>query len=259
MGDSPRARHQKPSSSRPVFGSPEFVSKTSASEAAPLLDKRAPDPWPFLSVYYEYLGASTTIPANLRNRSVSYRCRSCSAKVAGYMSSTNGLKRHQIGKHSVTPADWGQVKDRHKMETKAEAAAAAAGGPVRPAVSHQQQHSLSVSVASSSGAYSAMSQSLGSPPTGRPLERYLHSGDKLNEMILDLIVGQCLSFRLVETPEFLAIMREFFPTVKCFTRRQISDRVQVSFGYERDRLRSTLQQQRWVAATADCWTGPNIR
>ena len=211
MGDSPRARHQKPSSSRPVFGSPEFVSKTSASEAAPLLDKRAPDPWPFLSVYYEYLGASTTIPANLRNRSVSYRCRSCSAKVAGYMSSTNGLKRHQIGKHSVTPADWGQVKDRHKMETKAEAAAAAAaaaaGGRETPAVSHQQQQRLSVSVASSSGAYTDMSQSLGSPPTVRPLERYLHSGDKLNEMILELIVGQCLPFRLVETTEFLAVIR----------------------------------------------------
>ena len=53
--------------------SPDFLSN--AKVAAPVLDKTVERP--SVGAYYEYIGASTTIPENIRNRSVSYRCSAC--------------------------------------------------------------------------------------------------------------------------------------------------------------------------------------
>ena len=91
------------------------------------------------------------------------------------------------------------------------------------------------------------------------MEKYVLSTDRLNELILQMVVAECVPFRLVEAPTFLAIFREFVPNMKVQTRRQLSDRVQSAFALERDRLRCALAQQRWVSATADVWTSPNVR
>ena len=221
-----------------AFGSPEFRAKVGPPVS--VLDKSFPDPWEWLSFFYYYLGAAKHVPANPRNRALYYKCRACDVKVTAYVSSTNGLKKHQQSHHRVTNEQWKAKKDKHKSQMAAEPTAS-------------QQELTQQSCSSSQRSFSSP------PPFAGPLNRYVHTAEKVNQLVMKLIINQCLPFRIVESPEFLELFREITPQVELLSRRQVSDRVQTMFADERDRLKLALSTIKWVATTADVWTGPNTR
>ena len=167
-----------------------------------------------------------------------------------YMSPTNGLQRHQNNKRGMPLEDWRTSKLWNGNQQAAGRAAAAAGGGSEQGGGSQQGSSSSQSL--------SQPRSTRSPTTGA-VEKSVLSTYKLNQLILQMVVSECVPFTLVESPTFLAIFRQFLPNMKVLTRRQLTDRVEAAFTLERDRLRFALAQQRWVSATADVWTSPGVR
>ena len=173
-----------------------------------------------------------------------------------YMSPTNGLQRHQNNKRGMPLEDWRTSKLWNGNQQAAGRAAAAAGGGSQQGGGSEQGGGSQQG--SSSTQTLSQPRSTRSPTTGA-VEKSVLSTDKLNQLILQMVVSECVPFTLVESPTFLAIFRQFLPNMKVLTRRQLSDRVEAAFTLERDRLRCALAQQRWVSATADVWTSPGVR
>lgn len=92
------------------------------------------------------------------------------------------------------------------------------------------------------------------------LEGYvLPSPQRLITLLTNIIYGQALPFRIVESNEVKAFFAEVFPCVRLPSRRVVARSLLERFAAEQLRLKVHLGAISHVSLTADVWQSPNKR
>ncbi len=190
------------------------------------------DPWPYLSEFFTFVKSYAAIQNKKKGeQTIEYKCRLCTPgktiKVA--TSSRFALNRHIRTTHPSS---------REAFETLLADNVKKRGRPT---------------VSSSSSQELEKQQSINTF-LGRPSLSGNVSQAKVDELILNFVVGTAQAFHIVESQHFINMIKTLQPRREIMSRRVLVERIEKKVEVMKTAIKSQLEEATHITATTDIWT-----
>jgi len=177
-------------------------------------------PWPYLSSLFSFCSAAAN--------TYRFKCLLCTPKVtecSAYRNSPSNLKKHIERMHPARLEDYGKL---------------AAGARKRMAGGSEDSPSK---------------KKLKQPSIGALLSNAnMVTQAAVDDAIANFVIGTLQPLRVVEHPDFIALIATLQPNRKVMCRRTLRKRIAEAAKEMKQKLVKTLGDQATVATTTDCWS-----
>ena len=220
------------------------TSQPSGSQAAASQDQEPfQNPWPHLERYFKLSRQDKD------NEKVLYfecqKCRPTKKIVRGHVTSLNNLKSHIKRTHPSVAIQFeeeikagsGRGKRRHHTSGNSSVRSSGSATPELPAKKVRQP---------------TIGEALGSASTGTAVRQ-----STVDDKIVRLFVNNILPLHVVESEEFVDLVRTLNPTKVSLSRRTLGRRIDDKQRAVEEALINTFDGLTYLATTADCWTAHN--
>lgn len=224
----------------------DVLSDSESETAEEVCGQDAGNPWPYISNYFTFIQTSAT------GDNLKYRCELCRPAVKYY--STNkrsmfNLKKHISTRHpsekskfeiciKIGSSEVCRRKKRHRTDARESQPQAKKHSPVTGT-------QLTVQESFSGGHQSHHKVNI--------------TKNKVNQLILNLVVNEMLPFRIVESEAFINLVKTLQPSniKEVIGRKALISAVTAKYENCKLMLKKSLLEADCVATTADCWSCRN--